>query len=192
MSFLSRIIGTKKRNLLSDAEDDVSVVDENRMDAAAFNQQPMGFIPRFPPPPKYVRVRAHHKKERTFNRVFVAQELDGADPRPRSSKSSATPQPGGSSGRAVWALEVSKDGKYLAAAGQDGKVRVWTVLASADERREVELEQETPLDDRGPPRLKAPVFRSKPIQEYQGHTGSVLALSWSKVGIRPRSGFFTL
>ncbi|KAI9928231.1 hypothetical protein ASPWEDRAFT_38968 [Aspergillus wentii DTO 134E9] len=181
VSFLSRIIG-KKKDQLSDSEDDVSEPESNRMDADA--AQRIGFTPRIPPPPKYLRVKAQYKKEKTFNRVFVAQELDGADePSIPLDKGATVPTTGVRSetatGKAVWALVFSNDGKYLAVAGQDRKVRVWAVIDSAEEREAAELRGEGGQND-GPPRLKAPVFKSKPVQVYEGHTGSILDLSWSK------------
>lgn len=191
MSFLSRIIGGRKKDQLSASEDDASEPDVNpHMDPDALSQ-PIGFIPRFPRPPKYIKVRAHFKKEKTFNRVFVAQELNGTDVSPSPSNndgsaSSYTEVPGGQgTGKAVWALGFSKDGKYLAAAGQDRKVRVWAVISSPSDRDGPDAAaaeaDEGQQDDQDPPRLKAPVFRSEPVQVYEGHTGSILDLSWSKV-----------
>lgn len=186
VSFLSRIIGGKKKDPVSDAEDDVSEPETGRMDAEA--AQPIGFIPRFPRPPKYLRVRAQFKKEKTFSRVFVAQELEAADELSASadkdaSSSTAESQTGSGqhTGKAVWALVFSNDGKYLAAAGQDRKVRIWAVIASSSDREAAELEGDEDQNDSDYPKLKAPVFRSKPIQVFEGHTGSILDLSWSKV-----------
>jgi WD40 repeat protein len=185
VSFLSRIIGGKKKDhVLDDDDDDVSEPDTARMDTA----QPIGFFPRFPRPPKYIRVRAHYKKEKTFNRIFVAQELEGADDvlnQPDKDVSSSVAGARGSknTGKAVWALVFSNDGKYLAAAGQDGKVRVWAVIASPEDRHESESEEDESHDNEEHPQLKAPVFKAKPVQVYEGHTGSVLDLSWSKVGL---------
>lgn len=181
VSFLSRIIGGKKKGQPSDAEDDASEPDVSRMDADA--AQPIGFIPRFPRPPKYLRVRAHYKKERTFERVFVAQELEGdeaSDPGKPSSSSSTAEKNDTSNGRAVWAMAFSNDGRYLATAGQDKKVRVWAVISSTDDR-DSETEGDDARNDYAPPPLKAPVFMAKPVQVYEGHTGSILDLSWSKV-----------
>ncbi|EDP51970.1 hypothetical protein KXX16_007238 [Aspergillus fumigatus] len=185
VSFLSRIIGGKKKENLSEAEDDVSEPDTFRMDANAA-AQPIGFFPKFPPPPKYIRVKAYYKKDKTFSRVFLAQELtDIAAPSNNSVKdatgSTTGTLSGGNTGKAIWALSFSKDGKYLAAAGQDRRVRVWAVIASPDDRKEEGLgEGEETQGADEPPQLKAPVFRTKPIQMYEGHSGSVLDLSWSK------------
>jgi WD40 repeat protein len=148
---------------------------------------PIGFIARHPGPVKYLKVRAHYKKDKTFNRVFLAQELEGGGPPPKAadrriSTSSALPQNGDHNGRAVWALVFSKDGKYLAAAGQDRKVRVWAVISTPEEREDANGEEEqTPVDAQDTPKLKAPVFQPTPIQVYEGHKGSILDLSWSKV-----------
>ncbi|GIJ99861.1 hypothetical protein Aspvir_003871 [Aspergillus viridinutans] len=195
VSFLSRIIGGKKKENPSEAGDDVSQPDTFRMDANAA-AQPIGFFPKFPPPPKYIRVKAYYKKDKTFSRVFLAQELTDTEAPSNHSVKDATGSTtgtlsGGNTGKAIWALSFSKDGKYLAAAGQDRRVRVWAVIASPEDRKEEGLgEGEEALDGDEPPRLKAPVFRTKPIQVYEGHSGSVLDLSWSK--FHPRDDRFFL
>ena len=182
VSFLSRIIGGKKKDQILDDDDDVSEPDTARMDTT----QPIGFFPRVPRPPKYIRVRAHYKKEKTFSRVFVAQELEGADDVSNSSEKDGSSSVAGArssknTGKAVWALVFSNDGKYLAAAGQDGKVRVWAVITSPEDRHEPDLDEDGSQHSDEPPQLKAPVFKAKPAQVYEGHIGSVLDLSWSKV-----------
>ena len=159
-------------------------------DADVFSQPvgSSGFIPRFPSPPKYIKVRSHGKKEKEFNRIFLAQELRGrsgveiAQAGGRAVKTEAykcgDPR---KDGNAVWALEFSKDGKYLAAGGQDYVVRVWAVISNAEDRRAHEKEEDAAGKEEERVRLNAPVFRSKTVQEYDGHTASVLDLSWSKV-----------
>jgi WD40 repeat protein len=150
---------------------------------------PIGFIPRHPAPSRYLRIRAHHKKDKEFDRVFLAQTLEGTGPlskaeRRASTSTSTNTQNGESTGRAIWTVEFSKDGKYLAAAGQDKKVRVWATITTSEEREEaVRTETEAPIEEQDTPRLKAPVFGPKPIQVFEGHTGSILDLSWSKVCI---------
>ncbi|KAK2754582.1 hypothetical protein FQN54_006983 [Arachnomyces sp. PD_36] len=186
VSFLSRIIGTKKKDPRTDTTDNASEPGESRaagMDAEIF-AHPIGFIPRFPPPPKYIKVRSHFKKEKHFDRVFVAQELRGANAldEKESSKLPDTPTaPEPSTERAIWALVFSNDGKYLAAAGQDKIVRVWAVIATEEDRQAHETEEDAGSGDQQPGvRLSAPVFKTKPIREYDGHKSSVLDLSWSK------------
>lgn len=161
------------------------------MDAEIF-AHPIGFIPRLPPPPKYIKVRSYFKKEKSFDRVFVAQELRGttlssapSDEKQPSQPSASNPTAQDTSTeKAIWALEFSKDGKYLAAAGQDKIVRVWAVISTAEDREAHESEEEAGTEDQKPGvRLSAPVFKTKPIREYDGHKSSVLDLSWSKVSI---------
>ncbi|EKV10659.1 WD repeat protein [Penicillium digitatum Pd1] len=184
VSFLSRIIGNKKKDQLSEAEDETSDPEAYRM--SVDTSHPIGFIPRHPAPSKYLKVRAHYKKDKTFNRVFLAQELQGSGPSPkppdrRISISSALSQSGDHTGKAVWALTFSKDGKYLAAAGQDRKVRVWAVITTPEEREDANGDEEaTPVDAQDHSGLKAPVFQPEPVQVYDSHTGSILDLSWSK------------
>lgn len=160
-------------------------------DADVFSQPvgSNGFIPRFPAPPKYIKMRSYGKREKKFNRVFLAQQLRG-----RTGVEIA--QAGGrhvkveiykggdpkKDGNAIWATEFSRDGKYLAAGGQDSLVRVWAVISNAEERRAHETEEDAAGKEGEHVRLNAPVFRTKPVQEYEGHTASVLDLSWSKVG----------
>jgi WD repeat-containing protein 44 len=93
-------------------------------------------------------------------------------------------------------MRFSNSGRYLAAGGQDGIVRVWAVLSSPEERcREawvssalesrgpvlgnVEPSASTPKKEKRP--MDVPVFGSKPLHEFHGHTADVLDLSWSKV-----------
>lgn len=153
---------------------------------------PIGFIPRHPAPSRYLRIRAHHKKEKKFHRVFLAQTLEGTGPSTKAERRASTStntKNGETTGRAVWTVEFSKDGKYLAAAGQDRKVRVWTTITTPDEREAaMRNEAAASIEDQETPSLKAPVFGPKPVQIFEGHTGSVLDLSWSKVCI-PRVYF---
>lgn len=177
-----------------EANDDDSEMGDKRTegtDADVFSQPvgSNGFIPRFPTPPKYITVRSHHKKDKDFNRVFLAQQLRGrtgveiaqAGGRLVKAESYKKGDPK-KDGNAIWALEFSTDGRYLAAGGQDNLVRVWAVISSAEERRAHEIEEDAAGKEGERVRLNAPVFRSKPIQEYEGHVASVLDVSWSKVG----------
>jgi WD40 repeat protein len=148
-----------------------------------------GYIPLYKEPPRYIRVRSHNSKRRDFNRLFLAQELLGPKPEkddePSQGRAPATAV--GTkllkAGDAIWAAEFSADGRYLAVAGKDQIVRVFAVLSTEEERKAHEQEEEVERDAQGKTkgeRLSAPVFRSKPIREFKGHTGEVLALCWSK------------
>lgn len=191
VSFLSRFIGSKKKDVPIETNDEEVEVGDRRtegMDADVFSQ-PIGFIPRFPAPPKYIKVRSHGKKEKDFNRVFLAQELRGrtgveiAQAGGRQVKNGFKPGNTRKDGSAVWAMEFSKDGRYLAAGGQDFAVRVWAVISTSEERRAHETEEDAAGKDGERVRLNAPVFKTKTVQEYGGHSASILDLSWSKVGL---------
>lgn len=155
------------------------------MDPEIFSQ-PIGYIPQFPSPPKYIKVRSHGKKEKDFNRIFLAQELRGrtgveiAQSGGRLVKNGAF-QHGEKEGNAIWAMEFSKDGKHLAAGGKDYLVRVWAVLTTKEDRLAHETEEDDAAKEGASVRLNAPVFQRKTVQEYGGHTASILDLSWSKV-----------
>ena len=142
-------------------------------------------MPKFPAPPKYIKVRSQGKKEKDFNRVFLAQELRGrtgleiAQAGGRSGKSGpVNPAAKLQNGNAIWAMEFSKDGNFLAAGGYDHIVRVWAVISGEEDRN---MHEEVANKEGTRTRLSAPVFKPKPVQEYEGHTASVLDLSWSKV-----------
>jgi WD40 repeat protein len=159
-------------------------------DAHVFAQS-IGFVPRYPDSPKYIKVRSHGKKEKDFNHLFLAQELRGrtgveiAQAGGRLVKNGFKPGDTRKDGNAVWAMEFSKDGKHLAAGGQDFTVRVWAVISTSEERRAHETEEDAEGKNGDSVRLSAPVFNRKPVQEYAGHEASILDISWSKVGASP-------
>lgn len=147
-----------------------------------------GFIPHHKEPPRYIRVKLHNKKVKEFDRMFLAQELVGTRP-PDSTKTDDKPllvtvstasqgRMKTATGGAIWTTEFSKDGKYMAAGGRDRVVRVWQVISTAEDRGAQE-EEEARHGGEGE-RLSAPVFLEKPVQEFTGHTGEILDLSWSK------------
>ena len=143
-----------------------------------------GFSPRHPQPPAYIKVRTKFKTKKEFDRVFLAQELrSGANKNSALAGSNPAPQSGSAATQnPIWATEFSKDGRYLAAAGQDRVIRIWAVLSSAEERRAHEKDESDPAGEAK--HLSAPVFQQKPYREYDGHTATILDLSWSKVRIR--------
>lgn len=189
VSLFSRL-APKKKATANGANDNESEAGDKRtegMDADVFSQ-PIGYIPQFPSPPKYIKVRSHGKKEREFNRTFLAQELRGRTGVEIAQSGGRLVKDGMQAlgdtrkdGNAIWAMEFSKDGKYLASGGKDFVVRVWAVLSSKEDRHTHEMEEDAASKNGQNVRLNAPVFRRKTIQEYGGHTASVLDLSWSKV-----------
>lgn len=169
-----------------------------------------GYVPNFPTPPKYIRVRAHKKQKRELNRMFLAQELMGEQRSSFDTMSGSSTKVDNQSHngfqvaeRAVWCAKFSMDGNYLVTAGEDKIVRVWQVLNSP-EGREIfnndDVSQNKYNDDnssddetfeaykrkvynhhrRAKKEAYAPVFKSKPIREYSGHESDVLDVSWSK------------
>lgn len=195
------MIGSKKKEILAEPKpDDLEAEDvegggdmrTEGTDADVFSQS-IGFVPKYPVSPKYIRVRSHGKKEKDFNRLFLAQELKGmtgveiAQAGGRMVKNGFKPGDARKDGNAVWAMEFSKDGKYLAAGGQDYTVRVWAVISTTEERRAHETEEDADGKD-GSVRLSAPVFNRMPVQEYAGHAASILDISWSKVSKRGADG----
>ena len=150
--------------------------------------QPIEFIPKLPPPPKYIKIQSRGKREKEFNRVFLAQELRGrtgveiAQAGGRLAKpADVRPSENTKNGNSIWAMEFSKDGRFLAAGGHDRILRVWAVISTEEDRLAHEREEDASAYDGQRRRLSAPVFKTKPIQEYEGHTASILDLSWSKV-----------
>lgn len=197
VSFLSRFIGSNKKKgsveSYNDAESEIG--DGPRaegMDAQVFSQpvENLGFVPKHAQPPGYIKVRSKFKKEKEFNHVFLAQELrkskvqeaDGEQP-PKSPSISGPPGTSRTPSDPIWALEFSKDGKYLAAAGLEKVVRVWAVISTPEDRRAHEKTEEAAKGASGAPavHLNAPVFQKQAVREYEGHTSTVLDLSWSKV-----------
>ncbi|OAA66824.1 WD40/YVTN repeat-like-containing domain protein [Niveomyces insectorum RCEF 264] len=194
--FLGRLSMRASRKK-GDANDYASEFGEPRTDgsnAVLFSSfvDAAGFTPHHKAPPRYIRIKSHNKKTKEFDRMFLAQELVGTLPRDTETDSSktalgSTVSVSGSTkkkittGGAVWATAFSKDGKYLAAGGRDHVVRVWAVISTPEDRRAQEEEEARHGGGTGgSERLSAPVFLERPVQEFRGHTGEVLDLSWSK------------
>lgn len=107
----------------------------------------------------------------------------------------------------IWCLKFSKNGKYVATAGQDGVIRVWEVVLQrgkphANGNDHISSAQSSrPRENHGaegPPNgavadqsqetstlyegfcSDCPVLSPKPYRVYQGHKQDVLELCWSK------------
>ncbi|KAJ2833125.1 hypothetical protein FBU31_001965, partial [Coemansia sp. 'formosensis'] len=98
---------------------------------------------------RFIAPRTKRIKRRVLWRVFLAQEISPAVYDEASAASPAGKQAAAGSlrrginmgagksaspGSAVWAMEFSVCGRYLAAGGQDGVVRIWRILAYAREQ----------------------------------------------------------
>lgn len=188
VSFLSRIIGNKKKDAPDDVPDDASIYSDLRpegMEAQVFSQpvDNIGYNPRHPQPPAYIRVRTKNKKEKDFDRLFLAQELYGTKQREATMRNGSTTSRRGvatAEQDTVWAMQFSRDGRYLAAAGHDRIVRVWAVITNPEERRS-NSDSFSSEPEESHVLLSAPVFQSKPVRQFEGHTATILDLSWSKV-----------
>jgi WD40 repeat protein len=199
VSFISRLMGGAKKKDAKDADEE-SVGEESSSgelrpegnDAEVFAQSidNMSYNARHPQPPSYIKVRSRFKARRDFDRLFLAQELtpsalppklERRDTFNKLKRKGSTQAPDGNT---VWAMEFSRDGKYLATAGADMVVRVWSVLTSMDDRHQLERQESRENEVHGggdhAEHLSAPVFHSKPLREYHGHTATILDLSWSK------------
>ena len=184
-----RIIGRKKKDEQDETMLDSSETSEDRPEGAdveMFYQSldNMGYTPKHRLPPPYIKMRSKYKREREFNRMFLAQSLRDYSTTYQadqafiaatrvSSKDQRTES------KSVWAIEVSKDGKYLASAGQDRLVRVWSILSSPQDRTQFSKDETVHMLE-GQAHLSAPVFKDQPLHHFTGHTNDILSLSWSK------------
>lgn len=190
-SLLSRLIGNKKKDAPGLSRDETASISDRALtdaEAEVFSR-PIGFVPQFPAPPRYIKVRANNRKQKDFERVFLAQVLLQRTQKLKRRTSGdeeilhvdeAPANPGQPFNKAIWAMEFSEDGRYLAAAGQDKKVRVWAVISSTEEREAHEAEEDDKNPEQPSIRLNAPVLQTKLVREYKGHTSSILDLCWSK------------
>ncbi|PIA15724.1 WD40 repeat-like protein, partial [Coemansia reversa NRRL 1564] len=136
---------------------------------------------------RFISPRVKRVKRRVLWRLFLAQELTPAiydeatgvvpvagSPQPASNSKASSPH-------AIWAMEFSVCGKYLAAGGQDGVVRIWRVAPFA---RAQAHEKQQQLDARAQlhPMHAYELLEPVPFRSYVGHGADVLALSWSKNG----------
>ncbi|KAJ2968683.1 hypothetical protein NUW58_g10171 [Xylaria curta] len=180
------MIGGKKKD--DDILDDESELSEQRTEGAnavAFSSAV--YIPHHKQPPRYIRVRTKNRRSNEFNHIFLAQELRGTRPSPptrqpipadEDSSSAQQSKVNPTSGGPIWAVEFSQDGRFLATGGRDRVLRVWAVIATEEDRKAYDDEEDANTEKEE--RLSAPVFHSQPAREFRGHEGDILDLSWSK------------
>ncbi|KAI8819566.1 WD40-repeat-containing domain protein [Fimicolochytrium jonesii] len=108
----------------------------------------------------------------------------------------------------VWALRFSDCGKYLAAAGEDGLLRVWILTAARSSRHHAPATASTAgtgadldssLDEdthnsslrttfthsatlNPTPTAPRRIFEERPRRVYKGHTAAILDIAWSRNG----------
>ncbi|KAI9470862.1 MAG: WD40-repeat-containing domain protein [Benjaminiella poitrasii] len=129
---------------------------------------------------EYVKIKTKITTNKRFNRLVLAQTLavDTSEVIESTMKSlkikdeatESRKQPMG----AIWTCQFSKDGKYMATAGQNCVVNVWKVLRDAGRNDNIDVQDMLPQD----PSIK--VFHDAPVRVYSGHTADVLDISWSK------------
>ena len=69
-------------------------------------------------------------------------------------------------------MRFSVDGKYLATAGQDPAVTIWTVRSKVHRP----LAENEIIDD-----VDRELFDSRPFRSFVGHQSTICDLAWSKV-----------
>ncbi|ODQ81226.1 hypothetical protein BABINDRAFT_160608 [Babjeviella inositovora NRRL Y-12698] len=118
--------------------------------------------------PKYLRPHRHHKRTADcLRKLYLAQELAAGSPDDADIGAA----------RATYCMKFSGDGKYLAAAGHDGVLRVWKIISSPIDRLEYERRYYTAADES---QTYSPVFHDTPHRVFRGHTQEILTLEWSK------------
>jgi len=114
---------------------------------------------------QYLKVHVNRKGFKDFSKVKVIQSVKGHE-------------------GAVWCMKFSRTGKFLATAGQDRIVRVWTIQCMKSEAPENADTSENYHEDG---EIKAcsfkkrgeSMFKDVPLRAYVGHKGDVLDLCWS-------------
>ncbi|KAK6465259.1 WD40-repeat-containing domain protein [Scheffersomyces coipomensis] len=161
--------------------------------------------------PKYVKTSKRNKRSpRILNNVFLAQELNYSED---LKKNSITDFEGGSvvsdtsdrdtapeagidvelsektdaaNKNEIFVMEFSRDGKYLATAGENATIVIWKVVSSPLGRLEFKnTENELNVISKAHHKKhdvysSAPVFHQKPFKVLHGHTKGILTLDWSK------------
>ncbi|KAJ2740065.1 WD repeat-containing protein 44, partial [Coemansia sp. BCRC 34301] len=154
---------------------------------------------------RFITPRTKRVKRRVLWRVFLAQEISpavydeasAASPAGKQAVSSlrrgvgtgASSAAKGSAGSAVWAMEFSVCGRYLAAGGQDGVVRIWRILAYAREQANAAAATSAFSAAASPPPMQqqpssagsdpAPFANSAPVAKGGSGPGSKHARSFS-------------
>lgn len=150
-----------------------------------------------------IKVRCKKKIKGEFSHLWLIQELGSSPAAPegisrrdsagsaKSARRPASPLGGGSSA-ALYAVAFSPDGNYLAAAGDEGVVRIWKLLVEdimglmitesggGGGSSSSPPESSPSLPPRYVPPRQAAIFQREPCQVLHGHEEAILDLCWSK------------
>ncbi|KAI7900836.1 WD40-repeat-containing domain protein [Cokeromyces recurvatus] len=125
----------------------------------------------------YVKIKTKITTNKKFNRVVLAQTLvtdtsevilPSIDIKDEVVENKKRPI------NAVWICQFSKDGKYMATAGQNCVIHVWKVLRDFKRSNNIDVQDMMPHE----PSIK--VFHDSPVRNYTGHTADILDISWSR------------
>ncbi|KAI8058328.1 hypothetical protein BDF22DRAFT_739736 [Syncephalis plumigaleata] len=136
----------------------------------------------------YIKIRVRHKRDVYLRRLIKMQDLDTEIVNIESSNQSSSIGNGSSrtstsstststSNRGIWALHISRCGRYLAASGQDHINTQQTGTRTTDEHG-----LNRARSRRGTMGLarRNEIFCQRPMRTWIGHKNDVLELAWSK------------
>lgn len=128
---------------------------------------------------KPVPVKCKSKQKSEFTSLLLIQELNrseitssaaavvqrnssvNSNRSTTSSLSTSSSQPATDPSKAIFSLTFSPDGHFLAAAGAEGIIKIWSLLQGIDQQ---------PV---------ATIFESEPIRILKGHSAEILDCAWS-------------
>ncbi|KAI8144832.1 WD40-repeat-containing domain protein [Fennellomyces sp. T-0311] len=150
---------------------------------------------------RYVKLKSRTRPGRDLGRILHAQTLNGKDatgekPRhrartrakellhhsftvPSGIKDSDLHSNTDESMGAIWVMKFSQDGRYIAAGGQKCVIRIWKTRDGQGPTNE-DGHRRTMSDHDIASRQTIKVFNDEPVREFEGHTGDILDISWSK------------
>ncbi|KAI8981504.1 WD40-repeat-containing domain protein [Pilobolus umbonatus] len=124
----------------------------------------------------YVKIHSASKLQRKSTRIVLAQalsvdldEIQAAYDIPYTEKSKLKEPV-----HAIWAIQFSLDGRYMATGGQDCIICIWKTLRVPEKVDNIDMQDLFPQI----PSIK--VFHDTPARTYTGHLADILDLSWSK------------
>lgn len=116
---------------------------------------------------KPVPVKTKSKQKSEFTSLLLIQEINRSSRTEASGPTSPTPQTSSNidPSKAIFVLKFSPDGHFLAAAGAEGIIKIWSLIRIPGEGTAV-------------PRLAA-IFENEPILVLRGHSAEILDCAWS-------------